>query len=72
MSKNDEAAPQAPAANEELPRISQPATRALAGIGVTTMSQLAEHSETDLLELHGFGPKAIRQLREAGARFRQE
>lgn len=72
MSENNKAAPQAPAANEELPRISQPATRALASIGVTTMSQLAEHTEKELLALHGFGPKAIRQLREAGARFRQE
>lgn len=57
---------------EQLPRIGAPATRALAGIGVTRMSQLAEHSERELLELHGFGPKALRLLREAGATFRNE
>ena len=58
--------------SEELPKIGGPATRALAGIGVTSMSQLAGHTEAQLLELHGFGPKAIRLLRAAGARLRQE
>ena len=58
--------------SEELPKIGAPATRALATIGVTTMSQLAENTERELLSLHGFGPKAIRLLREAGAAFRAE
>lgn len=57
---------------DSLPKIGAPATRALASIGVTTMSQLPGHTERELLELHGFGPRAIRLLREAGARFQAE
>ena len=49
-----------------LPRgIGRPATNALALIGVTTLQQVAEHTERELLVLHGVGPKAIRVLREA-------
>lgn len=59
-----------------LPKTSAPATRALAGIGVTTVEQLAEHTEKELLALHGFGPKAIRLLRpvmeELDIAFRDE
>jgi hypothetical protein len=50
---------------DELPKIGAPATRALAAIGVTTLSQVAEHSEEELLALHGSGPRAVRILREA-------
>ena len=42
-----------------------PATRALAGIGVTRLSQLTEHRAADLRELHGMGPRAIAILRQA-------
>lgn len=51
--------------HDELPRLSAPALRALATIHVTRRSQLAKFTEADLLALHGFGPKSIRQLREA-------
>ncbi len=54
----------------QLPSIGRPATQALEVIGVTEMRQLAEHSEGELLALHGVGPKAIRILREAGVRLR--
>ncbi len=50
---------------DELPRIGAPATRALAGIGVTRLSQLTEHRAVDLLKLHGMGPRAIAILRQA-------
>jgi hypothetical protein len=50
---------------DDLPRIGAPATRALAGIGVTRLSQLTEHRAVDLLELHGMGPRAIAILRQA-------
>jgi hypothetical protein len=50
---------------DELPRIGAPATRALAGIGVTRLSQLTEHRAVDLLKLHGMGPRAITTLRQA-------
>ncbi|MGB6058995.1 MAG: hypothetical protein WBF71_12120 [Microthrixaceae bacterium] len=48
-----------------LPKIGAPATRALATIGVTSLSEVTKYSETQLLALHGFGPKALRILNEA-------
>lgn len=51
--------------DDALPRIGAPATRALNGAGYTRLSQLTETTESDLLALHGVGPKAIRILREA-------
>ena len=49
----------------DLPRIGNPATRALAQQGITTLDQVAEHTEAELLDLHGVGPRAIRILSEA-------
>lgn len=46
------------------PSIGRPATRALAGAGITTLEQVAERSEEELLALHGVGPKAVHILRE--------
>lgn len=43
----------------DLPEIGGPATRALASIGVTQLEQLTEHTEGELLDLHGFGPRAL-------------
>jgi DNA-directed RNA polymerase alpha subunit len=51
--------------DDHLPRIGAPATRALAGIGVTRLSQLTEHTEDELLALHGFGPRALRIIQDA-------
>jgi hypothetical protein len=48
----------------DLPKIGAPATRALAQQGITTLDQVAERSERELLDLHGFGPRAITILRE--------
>jgi hypothetical protein len=50
---------------DELPRIGAPATRALAAIGITRLSQLTEYRAVDLLKLHGMGPRAIAILRQA-------
>ena len=51
---------------DEFPRgVSKPARRALAAAGITRLEQVAGRSEAELLALHGFGPKAIRVLREA-------
>lgn len=75
MSKDADAnhlAADAETAREQLPKIGRPATSALAEVGVTQMDQLAAFSERELLALHGVGAKAIRILREAGARFRAE
>jgi hypothetical protein len=52
-------------APDELPRIGAPATRALADIGITRLSQLTEHRAADLLKLHGMGPRAMAILRES-------
>ena len=52
--------------NDDLPtNLSAPARRALAGAGYSRLEQIALTTATDLLKLHGIGPKAIRQLREA-------
>ena len=47
------------------PTIGRPATRALAVIGVTRLSDVARLTERELLALHGVGPKAVRLLRAA-------
>jgi predicted flap endonuclease-1-like 5' DNA nuclease len=49
----------------DLPKIGQPAMRALAQIGRVRLDQVATMSEHELLALHGVGPKAVRILREA-------
>ena len=48
--------------------LSQPALRALAGAGYVRLAQLTRVREADLLQLHGFGPKGLRVLREALAK----
>jgi predicted flap endonuclease-1-like 5' DNA nuclease len=48
-----------------LPReIGRPATAALGTIGVTRLAHLTAFPANELLALHGFGPKALRILRE--------
>ena len=46
----------------DLPAIGRPATNALVQAGITTLAQVAEHPSSELLALHGVGPKAIRLL----------
>jgi DNA-directed RNA polymerase alpha subunit len=50
---------------DDFPRLAKPARRALANAGITRLAQLGEVSEEDLARLHGMGPKALGQLREA-------
>lgn len=52
-----------PAANP--PGFSNPATRALRNIGVTRLSQLTEHRESDVAGVHGVGPKGVKVLKAA-------
>jgi hypothetical protein len=53
-------------ADSDLPAsIGRPATRALLGAGLGTLSQVATHTEDELLALHGVGPKAVRILAES-------
>lgn len=56
-----------PTTHTDLPNIGNPARRALATVGCTRLEQVAAMSERELLALHGFGPKALRILREAMA-----
>ncbi len=45
--------------------VSAPATRALVAAGYTELEQLNGVPVTDLQQLHGMGPKALRVLQEA-------
>lgn len=49
---------------DEFPRLGAPAFRALYHFGITSLKDLSKYSEKELLALHGFGPKALRLLKE--------
>jgi hypothetical protein len=49
----------------DLPKLAAPARRALLGAGYTRLEQLTEVSESEVMELHGMGPNALRALRRA-------
>lgn len=53
-------------------KIGAPAHRALANENITTIEQLSAYTEKQLMQLHGFGPKAIAILKEKGVQFKQE
>ena len=42
-----------------------PARRALERAGITSLAELAKHSEAEILQLHGMGPSSIPKLRKA-------
>jgi DNA-directed RNA polymerase alpha subunit len=48
-----------------LAELAKPAQRALAGAGIVRLEQLTGMIESDLLKLHGMGPKALETLRRA-------
>ena len=52
------------------PGLSKPAQRALTQAGYTRLGQLSAVSESELLQLHGMGPKAIAVLESALAEAR--
>ncbi|WP_404383724.1 MGMT family protein [Knoellia locipacati] len=45
-----------------IPHTSNPAARALAAAGITTLEELSEWRRSDVLALHGTGPKALGML----------
>ncbi len=45
--------------------VSSPALRALASVGVGRLDQVTRFSETELLALHGMGPKALGLIKAA-------
>ncbi len=50
----------------DLPQgLGAPAPRALAGAGIVRLAQVAKFSEAELKQLHGIGPNALGQLRQA-------
>lgn len=52
--------------NSDLPeKLSKPAQRALAGVGITRLEQLSKLTEVEVKQLHGIGPNALNQLRQA-------
>ncbi|SMP41766.1 RNA polymerase, alpha chain C terminal domain [Sphaerochaeta associata] len=54
--------------------LSSPASNALESAGITNLQELANHTESEILKLHGMGPASIPKLRaalsNAGLRFR--
>ena len=49
----------------DLPKLSAPAHRALAAAGVHRLKDLTRFSEAEVKKWHGIGPNAMRQLRRA-------
>lgn len=45
--------------------LSAPARRALENKGISTLMQLATHSEAEILKFHGMGKASLPKLREA-------
>jgi predicted flap endonuclease-1-like 5' DNA nuclease len=50
--------------HDDLPNIGRPARGALHVIGVTTLAEVAQMTEEELLAIHGVGPKAVRILEQ--------
>jgi len=51
----------------EVRKIGAPARRALTDAGLTTWDAVDAAPDAELLALHGFGPRALRLLREGRA-----
>ena len=54
-----------PTENDSLPKIGNPAIRALASVGISRLSQLKRMSESELMTLHGFGPYALKKIKQS-------
>lgn len=46
-------------------KLSKPAQRALAQAGIRSLEQLGTYTEQEIAALHGIGPNALKQFREA-------
>jgi hypothetical protein len=46
-------------------KLANPARRALAAAGIQRLGQLTKFSEGEVRQLHGIGPNAFKQLRQA-------
>lgn len=64
---------EAPDGPDKLPvSIGKPATRALLLAGISTLAQVAERTEEELLALHGVGNKAVKVLAKALSQTNRE
>ena len=45
--------------------LGRPARAALQEAGISTLTELSNHSEREILKLHGMGPKSLPTLRQA-------
>ena len=50
---------------ESLQKLAKPAQRALTSVGIGSLQQLAKYSEEEIALLHGIGPNALRQIKQA-------
>jgi DNA-directed RNA polymerase alpha subunit len=48
-------------------KLSKPAQRALANAGITSLEQLSNLKESELMKLHGIGKKGLQMLKSAMA-----
>ena len=48
-----------------LPKLAAPARRALASANIWNLEQLVEHTEAEIMALHGMGPNAMTALKTA-------
>ncbi|WP_128545245.1 DNA-directed RNA polymerase subunit alpha C-terminal domain-containing protein [Larkinella soli] len=51
------------AAERPLPKVAKPAQRALAHAGITSLDQLTQFTEAELMQLHGMGKSTLRMLK---------
>ncbi len=65
MAKNANSAGQQQPESDLPPKLAAPAWRALTGAGYWRLEQLTAVSAAELMKLHGMGPKALGQIREA-------
>ena len=49
----------------DLSKLAAPAHRALAVAGIQRLEQLTKFSEDEIKQLHGIGPNALKELRQA-------
>lgn len=65
MTSSDDEPGAAPSSLALPGKLSQPARRALASVGITGLEQLTTVSEAEIAKLHGMGPSGIKLLRQA-------
>ncbi|MBO9129394.1 DNA-binding protein [Bacillus sp. 165] len=65
MKQNEKQLYQVEGESDLPPGLAKPAQRALKGAGYLRLEQFTTVSESDVLQLHGMGPKALEQIRRS-------